>query len=290
MKIYKAKNLGFCFGVERAIEITKRAVSKFKKSHSGLENSKGANLGEKIYIIGDLVHNERVSEEIQRMGVKKVKDIDSIPSGATLLIKAHGVPQKLYSEAKRKNINIIDATCPKVAQIHKKVKNLEEKGYQIIIVGDKNHEETIGILGNTKKGIVVEKETDLKKIKHKIKKKVAVVVQSTQNIDDVAKIIYQLSKIAKELFFINTICEETEKRQKEVKELAKKCEAILVIGSKKSANTTRLYRISKKINDNTFLVTKPELPQNIKRFKTVGIIGGASTPLSLLEEVYKKLK
>ncbi len=290
MKIYKAKNLGFCFGVERAIEITKRAVSKFKKSHSGLENSKGANLGEKIYIIGDLVHNERVSEEIQRMGVKKVKDIDSIPSGAALLIKAHGVPQKLYSEAKRKNINIIDATCPKVTQIHKKVKNLEEKGYQIIIVGDRNHEETIGILGNTKKGIVVEKETDLKKIKHKIKKKVAIVVQSTQNIDDVAKIIYRLSKIAKELFFINTICEETEKRQKEVKELAKKCEAILVIGSKKSANTTRLYRISKKINDNTFFVTKPELPQNIKRFKTVGIIGGASTPLSLLEEVYKKLK
>ncbi|RKY33830.1 MAG: 4-hydroxy-3-methylbut-2-enyl diphosphate reductase [Candidatus Omnitrophota bacterium] len=290
MKVYKAKNLGFCFGVKRAIEIARDSLSKFKKTHPSLEKSKEVNLDEKIYIIGDLVHNERVSEEIQRMGIKKVKNIDSIPSGTTLLIKAHGVPQKLYSEAKKRNINIIDATCPKVAQIHKKAKNLEEKGYQIIIVGDKNHEETIGILGNTKKGIVVEKETDLKKIKHKIKKKVAVVVQSTQNIDDVAKIIYRLSKIAKELFFINTICEETEKRQKEVKELAKKCEAILVIGSKKSANTTRLYRISKKINDNTFFVTKPELPQNIKRFKTVGIIGGASTPLSLLEEVYKKLK
>ncbi|RKY36511.1 MAG: hypothetical protein DRP72_04045, partial [Candidatus Omnitrophota bacterium] len=195
MKVYKAKNLGFCFGVKRAIEIARDSLSKFKKTHPSLEKSKEVNLDEKIYIIGDLVHNERVSEEIQRMGIKKVKNIDSIPSGTTLLIKAHGVPQKLYSEAKKRNINIIDATCPKVAQIHKKAKNLEEKGYQIIIVGDKNHEETIGILGNTKKGIVVEKETDLKKIKHKIKKKVAVVVQSTQNIDDVAKIIYRLSKI-----------------------------------------------------------------------------------------------
>ncbi|RKY40752.1 MAG: hypothetical protein DRP81_09035, partial [Candidatus Omnitrophota bacterium] len=114
MKVYKAKNLGFCFGVKRAIEIARDSLSKFKKTHPSLEKSKEVNLDEKIYIIGDLVHNERVSEEIQRMGIKKVKNIDSIPSGTTLLIKAHGVPQKLYSEAKKRNINIIDATCPKV--------------------------------------------------------------------------------------------------------------------------------------------------------------------------------
>lgn len=274
MKIYKAKQSGFCLGVRRAIKIAKDAASLYPR----------------VYIKGDLVHNEEVCREIEGRGIKKVANLNSIPPQAIFLIKAHGEPKKTYLEAKRKKLKIIDATCPMVKDIHKKVQELEKKGYRVVIIGDRNHEETKGIQGNINKGIIIETKDDLAKFKDKLKGKIGIVCQSTQDIENVSLIIGELSKLAKELTFINTICEPTTRRQKELNSLASRCEAVLVVGSKKSANTRRLYQLAKKINKNTFWVSNSsQIKKKIKKFPSVGVIGGASTPDKVLEEVIVNL-
>ena len=273
MKIYKANFSGFCFGVKRAIQIAKESAKKFKN----------------LYILGDLVHNENVYREIEKLGIKKVKSLKETPFSSFLLIKAHGEAKNTYQEARKRKLKIIDATCPRVKEIHQKTQELEKKGYQVVIVGDKNHQETKGILGNIKEGIVLGKENDLKKIK--LKKRIAVLSQSTQDIEKVAKITSLLLKNCEELFFVNTICVANRLRQKEVEKLAKKCKAVLVVGSRKSANTKRLYEKSIRLNKNTFWISKPKIKkERFSKFTSIGIIGGASTPYDDLEKIYKILK
>jgi 4-hydroxy-3-methylbut-2-enyl diphosphate reductase len=274
MKVYKANYSGFCFGVKRAIQNAKDCAFKCKN----------------VYIKGDLVHNEIVCKEIEKVGIKKVHSLEEIPPNSTLIIKAHGEPLKTYQAARAKKIKIEDATCPMVLAIHKKARKMEEEGYEVIIIGDRHHEETIGILGNIKKGIIVENKKDIGKIK--FNKKVGVVCQSTQNIENVTRLISQISKKTEELLFINTICQPTKLRQREVEKLALKCEAILVVGSKKSANTKRLYYIAKKINNNAFWISSTEevKKEKFRHYHSVGIIGGASTPQYVLGEIYKKLQ
>jgi 4-hydroxy-3-methylbut-2-enyl diphosphate reductase len=273
MKICRAKYSGFCFGVKRAIKIAKKEA---KKSNN-------------IYILGDIVHNEKVCREIENLGIRKVKSLKEIPHYSFLLIKAHGEPKITYQEAKKRKLKIIDATCPKVKEIHQKAKELEKKGYQVIIVGDKNHSETRGILGNIKNGIAVEDECDFKKIK--LNKKIALLCQSTQNVEKVSKIASSLLKNCEEFVFFNTICPTSRARQREVEELSKKCQAVLVVGSKKSANTKRLYKKAKKINKNTFWISNSEIKkERFLKFSSIGIIGGASTPYEDLEKIYKILK
>lgn len=178
-----------------------------------------------------------------------------------------------------------------VLDIHKKVRQLQDEGYQIIVVGDRNHQETKGIIGNTKGGLIVENNLDVDKLKGKIGKKVGVVCQSTQDIDKISQIISQLVRHTEKLLFINTICLPTRLRQEEIKKLASVCEAVLVIGSRKSANTKRLYRLGKKINKNIFWIDNPQKINKDKfdKFQSIGIIGGASTPGEILEKVYKEL-
>ena len=275
MEINRAAHLGFCFGVKRAIDI---ALLTAKKTSD-------------IYIIGDIVHNERVIQDIARAGVHTVKDIKDVPRHAHLIIKAHGLPKKIYTTAYEKNIKIIDATCPKVKDIHRKAEELEQKGYQVIVIGDKKHDEVAGILGNIKKGIVIENSKDAVNLKVHLTPKIAVVCQSTQDIENVAGIIKELVNSSRELVFFNTICEETKKRQNEVKFLAKKYDSVLVIGSKKSANTTRLYDIARKINQNTFFIhTEKNINPEWGKFKSTALIGGASTPLEFIKKIEENLE
>jgi 4-hydroxy-3-methylbut-2-enyl diphosphate reductase len=287
MKINLAKHSGFCFGVKRAIQIAKETASDCSSIYP---------TGEKppcgVYIKGDLVHNEEVCSEIERKGIKKVNSIQDIPKNSTLVIKAHGEPLKTYKEAKLKSLKIVDATCPMVKDIHRKAKKTEDNGYQIIIIGDRNHEETIGILGNIKSGLVLENKEDINQARNKISKKVAVFCQSTQNIENVSSIISCLVGYAEELLFINTICQPTRLRQNEIKEIASGSNVTLIVGSKKSANTKRLYNIARKINKNTFWISNTKTLKRCKfiKFRSIGIIGGASTPKEVLENIYNKLQ
>jgi len=273
MKIYISQYSGFCFGVKRAIEIAQKALKRYKN----------------VYIIEDIVHNQQVSKDLKKQGIRKVKNIEDIPQKSPFLINAHGISKSIYEKAKKRNLKIIDTTCPIVKNIHKKAIELENEGYGIIIIGDKNHVEVQAIRGSIKEGIIVGNVKDLKKIKN-IPLKIGCICQSTQNIENVASVIYELVKISQELKLINTICKEIEKRQKEIKRLSKKTEAVIIVGSKKSANTSRLFEIAKNINPYTFFIETPQkLKKEWKKFNSIGIAGGASTPLYLLKEVEKKL-
>ena len=274
MKIYLAKHCGFCFGVKRAIKIARETAAKYKN----------------VYIKGDLVHNEDVCKSIEESGIKRTDSLESLPKGSNVIIKAHGEPLKTYKCLKLMGLNIVDATCPMVKDIHKKAQELEEKGYQVVIIGDRNHEETKGILGNIASGAIIENKDEVLKFKDGLKDKIGVLCQSTQTLENVTATMHELSKQTEELLFINTICNPTRLRQKEIEKLSYKCDAVLIVGSKKSANTKRLYEAAKKINKNSFWIMSEKINKNhFRKFKSVGIIGGASTPVEVLQKIAGRL-
>ncbi len=276
MKINIAKSAGFCMGVKKAIDIAKETACRDKK----------------IYMLGDIVHNEEVVETIKKLGIKKTSKLTQ-GKNKIILIRAHGAPKQIYEEAKKLGYKIIDATCPMVKEIHKIAKTYEKKGYKIIVIGDKKHDEVKGIIGQLgKKAIVLTPGSPLGEKKLKRIKKAAVVTQSTQNIDNVLKVIKKLKVYIPELKFINTICAPTQKKQNEIKKLPQSNDTVLIIGSKKSANTKRLYQIAKRINPRTYWVEneKKIKPPWFKNANSVGITAGASTPKKTIKAVVEKLK
>ena len=275
MKLHLAQQSGFCFGVKRAIKIAKACALKYNN----------------VYIKGDLVHNENVCKDIDNSGIKRVASLNEVPIGATIIIKAHGEGKSTYRELESKGLKAIDATCPMVKDIHKKAAEMEKNGYKVIIIGDRNHEETKGILGNITKGIIIESALEVKKFKPLLANRLGIVCQSTQNQENVSSILYELSKYAEVIKFINTICQPTRLRQKEIEKLARKCGAVIIVGSKKSANTKRLYEMAKEKNKNTFWLTSSDIDRrDFCKFKSIGVIGGASTPVEIIGKLKEKLK
>jgi 4-hydroxy-3-methylbut-2-enyl diphosphate reductase len=276
MEINLAKSAGFCIGVKRALEIAQDC----------------AHDSSKIYMLGDIVHNEAVVEKIKELGIKKITRLTK-GSGKTILIRAHGAPEATYKKAKKLGYQIIDATCPMVKEIHKIAKSHEKDGYKVIVIGDQKHEEVQGIVGQlNKKAIVLTPNSYIKKKKLANIKRAAVVAQSTQNIDKVVKIVNQLRKYIPELKFINTICAPTQKKQNEIKKMPHDNNLMLIVGSKTSANTKRLYQISKAINPDTYWIKNAKDIKSswFKNIKSVGITAGASTPKSSIKSVMCKLK
>ncbi len=275
MKIHLAKSSGFCFGVRRALEIA------FKKIESQ----------DNAYMLGDIVHNEDVVREIKNAGIKKIKRLAK-GKGRILLIRAHGAPAKTIEKARRLGYKIADATCPMVKEIHKIARDMEQRGYKIIVIGDKKHDEVQAICGQIKsKAIVIDRPGIPIKAIQRIKK-AAVVVQSTQNIEKVLEIIALLKQRIKELKFFNTICRPTRTKQKEIKRLSVENDAMIIIGSKSSANTRRLYELSKSLNRRTYWVQSKEgiRQQWFKEVKNAGVAAGASTPDTTTKEVIKQIR
>jgi len=271
MKINLAKSAGFCFGVKRALNIAFEAIKS----------------GAKIEMLGDIVHNEDVVREMNKSGIKKLKRLGE-GKNKILLIRAHGAPIKTFINASRLGYKILDATCPMVKEMHRIVVEMEKKGYKIIIIGDKKHDEVHGIIGQlNKEAIIIDdiKGTPLKKIKRI--KKAAIVVQSTQNLEKVIGIVSALRKHIPKLKFFNTICKPTRIKQQEIRIMPLLNEVMIIIGSKTSANTKRLYEISKSLNRNSFWIqSKYEIkPEWIKHVKSLGITAGASTPDATIKDV-----
>ena len=271
MKINLAKSAGFCFGVKRALNIAFEAIKSGAKSE----------------MLGDIVHNEEVVREMNQSGIKQLKRLGE---GKTkiLLIRAHGAPIKTFTMALRLGYKILDATCPMVKEMHRIVVEMEEKGFKIIIIGDKKHDEVHGIIGQlNKEAIIIDdiKGTPLKKLKRI--KKAAIVVQSTQNLEKVIGIVNALRKLIPKLRFFNTICKPTRIKQQEIRIMPLLNDAMIIIGSKTSANTKRLYEISKSLNRNSFWIqSKYEIKLEwIKYVKSVGITAGASTPDATIKNV-----
>ncbi|NLL00411.1 MAG: bifunctional 4-hydroxy-3-methylbut-2-enyl diphosphate reductase/30S ribosomal protein S1, partial [Clostridiales bacterium] len=242
-----------------------------------------------IYTYGDIIHNELVVDDLRSKGVKVIntpEELKGLPKG-TIIIRAHGISKQLYDELSSYGHKIIDATCPFVTKIHKTVSKHDK--HHIIIIGDPNHPEIIGIIGwcNNENYTVVENLDDARSFDLPLDIKLCIVAQTTFNYNRFQELVEIFSKKGYDIFVLNTICNATESRQSEAYDLAKKSDAMIVIGSKQSSNTRKLYEICKNECENTYYIQKPDdLDLNeFKSFRNVGITAGASTPHNIIKEV-----
>ena len=281
MEIIIGENAGFCYGVERAVEMAK------KEALSG-----------NIFCLGEIVHNQNVIESLEKKGVKFIDDIEKGKN--KVLIRAHGVPKQIYEKAKINNIKLIDATCPSVLKIHKIAEEYSKKGYYIILTGKKDHPEVVGIESycGTKYKIIYDIE-ELSKFFKQIEneKNILLISQTTYSIEK----FNQIEQFLKEHIHGNrtlevkkTICSSTNNRQIEAEKIANQVDIMIVIGDKRSSNTNKLYDISCRYCKSVFFISDSgELDLNIiKQYKKVGVIAGASTPkedILKVKEVLLKL-
>ncbi|MAZ61462.1 MAG: 4-hydroxy-3-methylbut-2-enyl diphosphate reductase [Candidatus Marinimicrobia bacterium] len=274
MKIIIAKNAGYCFGVRDAVDLANNIAEKE---------------GE-VYMLGDIVHNEKVVDDLSKAGAKVVKSLKDVPENGTVLFRAHGTKNDIWEEAQRLSLDIKDATCPLVHKIHQDVRNLSNEGRKIIVIGDHGHDEVVAIADQSKKTIVISNTQEAEKLKRI--RKAGIVCQSTQAIENVQEIISILMTKIFDLRFVNTICYPTKRNQEQIKDLAKIVDIMIIIGSFTSANSMRLTSLSKDLNDNTFQVTD-ESELNEKWFancNSVGISAGASTPDYLINNIKNKIE
>jgi 4-hydroxy-3-methylbut-2-enyl diphosphate reductase len=274
LKIIVADNSGFCFGVTKAVSTAYDSITRDGN----------------IYTLGPIIHNDQVVNELEKRGVKKLSSIESLNENDTIIIRSHGVSKDTIKNLQEKNVKIIDATCPYVENIHKKVEDYSIRGYQVIIIGDPEHPEVIGINGWCNYSAVIIQEPDeVKNLKsyHRI----CVVAQTTITIERWKKALYGLLDIAKEAVIFNTICSATQQRQKSAEEMAKECDVVIVLGGYNSSNTKKLVEICNSYCPNTYHVENiNEFDiQKIKNAGTVGITAGASTPDWIIKEAIEKM-
>jgi 4-hydroxy-3-methylbut-2-enyl diphosphate reductase len=274
MKIILAKDAGYCFGVRDAVNLAFDTTEKYGD----------------VYMLGHIVHNENVVKDLDDSGAKVVDSLDDVPEGKSILFRAHGTAVDTWGEANSKDMNIVDATCPLVLEIHEEVKKLEAEGRKIIIVGDHGHDEVVGIASQVKDPIIVATPEEAEALRKT--KRAGVVSQSTQTIENVQEIINIIMTKVFDLRFVNTICFPTKRNQSQIKELARQCDAMIVIGSFTSANSNRLTALAKERNERSYQVNCAEEidPKWIEGVEAVGVSAGASTPDNIIDEVLTKIK
>ena len=274
MKILLAKNAGYCFGVRDAVNMAYDTAEEYGD----------------VYMLGHIVHNENVVDDLDKAGAKVVDSLDDVPNGRPVLLRAHGTHVDTWEEAKKKNMNIVDATCPLVRDIHDEIKELESDGRKIIIIGDHGHDEVVGIASQVKDPLVVATTEEAKNLRKT--KRAGIVSQSTQTIENVQEIVNILMSKVVDLRFINTICFPTKRNQEQIKELSEKCDVMIVIGSFTSANSKRLTDLSNQRNKRSYQVTcAVEIDEKwLEDCDTVGISAGASTPDNIIKEVIERVK
>ncbi|MGD8538097.1 MAG: 4-hydroxy-3-methylbut-2-enyl diphosphate reductase [Candidatus Aminicenantes bacterium] len=275
MEIIIAKNSGLCYGVKRAIQIAKETLSEEKG---------------KVFTLGDLIHNPQVIADLEQQGIRSLEDLDCLTEG-TVIIRSHGVSPEIYKKIEEKNIKIVDATCPIVKRIQRLVEALAQDEEEIVIVGNKNHPESRGLIGYSQgKGIIIESESQAQKMPKK--KRRAVLVQSTQDMNLFQNVVALLIEKTEELKIFNTICQSTQTRQKSTSELASRVDTLFIIGGKNSSNTHKLYQISKRVLPNThFIESSAQITSEmLKGAKKIGLSGGASTPPEAIEEAVARIK
>ena len=273
-EVTTAKSAGFCFGVKRAVDMVYDEAKK----------------GERVYTLGPIIHNQQVVEDLEKKGVKVIDSVNDINNGydATVIIRSHGVPEKVIKALREKNVNIVDATCPFVLKIHKIVKEASQSGKTIVIIGSDNHPEVEGIKGwCVNEPVVLESVEEAENYTVDGAKKLCVVSQTTFNYKKFKDIVDILSKKSYDIDVMNTICNATEERQTEAGTIARQSDAMLVIGGKHSSNTQKLYEICRKECENTYFIqTLDDLDlKQFQSFRSVGITAGASTPNNIIKEV-----
>ena len=271
-----AQKAGFCFGVSRAVEITQK----------GIEN------GKKIVTLGPIIHNGSVVKSFEEKGVRIIDSPEDAEKGETVIIRSHGIRKCEQLLLEDKEIDFIDATCPFVKKIHNIVSDAFDKNEKIIIIGDKNHPEVIGINGwCNDSAIVIETENEAKNLSLSDEKSVCVVAQTTFERELWKKITKIIKNTCQSAIVFDTICSATNERQKYAASLAKESDVFVVVGGKHSSNTKKLYDIAAALCNHTFLVEEAgELPHNIMDLgDSFGITAGASTPEHIIKEVFETM-
>lgn len=270
MKIKIADYAGFCFGVERAMDM----------AWQELENN--ANVSS----LGPLIHNNQAVKKYEEKGLKIIDSLNNADKDSKVIIRSHGVSLNVYEEAKTKNITITDATCPFVKKIQDIANEYYKNGYKIIIIGDSNHPEVIGINGwCNNEGIIIKKMEDLLDIPRNYNK-YCVVAQTTMNLSMYTEITKKIGEILENVVFHNTICLATKERQESARQLSKEVDAVVVVGGKHSSNTQKLVQICSENVPTYAIETVDDLNENeMKKYSLIGITAGASTPKWIIEDV-----
>ena len=274
MKVELAKSAGFCFGVEKAVNTV-------------YEEAKKGN--EIVYTLGPIIHNEEVVKDMKKRGVEavKIEDLASLPKG-TVIIRSHGVSRDVYNFVKNSGHRVVDATCPFVKKIHAIVSVQSGKGKTVVIIGNPDHPEVMGIKGwGDKNTYAVENIEQFINLGLKKDEEIIIVAQTTFNHKKFQEIIDKISLLGYDVRCFNTICNATQERQAEAKKIASNVDAMIVIGDKKSSNTGKLVEICQEECKNTvFIQTLEDLDYGaLLSVDSVGITAGASTPKHIIEEV-----
>lgn len=280
MEIIVGKRAGFCGGVVNSVTKTQKLLDKEGK----------------MYCLGEIVHNKQVVNSLKDKGLTVISSLDEVSDGSKVIIRAHGVAKSIYEEAASRNIELFDLTCPNVLKIHEKIESYVDNGYYVILVGNKNHPEVIGSLGFCNSDSLVIEDVDdtvavINYIKLKEFKKVALFCQTTYSLEKFNKIEAILKEKLNDidLKIMNTICNATELRQKETLELAKKVDAMIIIGGSNSSNTLKLFEIASKVCKSFLIETVDDIDFELNKDWKVGVMAGASTPKESIEDVIEYL-
>ena len=274
MEVIVAKSAGFCFGVKRAVETVYAEVEK----------------GKKIYTFGPIIHNEEVVKDLEKKGVTVLENEEELMAltEGTVIIRSHGVEKRIQKMIEDKGLECIDATCPFVKRIHRIVEEAGEDGKEVIIAGNPGHPEVEGIVGwSDSDATILESVEEAEAYSKKSEKEICLVSQTTFNYKKFQDIVEIFEKKGYNGSVVNTICNATEERQTEAREIAALVDVMIVIGGKHSSNTRKLYEICKQECENTYFIqTLDDLNlETPKSVRLVGITAGASTPKKIIEEV-----
>ncbi|MCL0028632.1 4-hydroxy-3-methylbut-2-enyl diphosphate reductase [Dehalococcoidia bacterium] len=275
MKVYLGIPRGFCAGVVRAIDVVELALRRY--SHP-------------VYVKHQIVHNPYVVKSLEDKGAITVEDVDEIPEGSTVVFSAHGSPPDDFKKASRRNLNVIDATCPLVTKVHNEAKKYVRDGRKIILVGHKGHQEVKGTMGQADMSLIDDRDG----VDHpdwSVDTPVAILTQTTLSVDDTSQAIGQIQQRFSDVIVRNDLCYATTNRQTAVKQLSGLVDLVLVIGAENSSNCNRLQEVAQANGVDAYLINGPdELDRNwLKDVENIGITSGASTPESLVQSVIDSL-
>lgn len=287
MKVKVAGTAGFCFGVQRAVDKVYELIEKSEDKP--------------IFTLGPIIHNEEVVKDLEKKGVRaiEVQELDTLPKDSIVVIRSHGVGKEVYDLLKENNLSYVDVTCPFVLKIHRIVERESKKGAHIVIIGDRDHPEVMGICGWCQGPYTVIKTAEeAHKFTPPAGKEICIVSQTTFNYNKFKDLVEILGKkrydnnVLNILNILNTICNATEERQKEAKSIAGEVDTMLVIGGRHSSNTQKLFEICKKECGNTYYIQTPvDLDSEMFQCSSyVGITAGASTPKKIIEEVQEHVR
>ncbi len=274
MEVLLAEHAGYCFGVKRAVKLADDAANR---------------RNEAIHSLGPLIHNPQVVEKLSKKGVRQIDHIDDVEAGV-VIFRSHGVSSPdVFKKAEAKGVTVVDATCPFVTNAQRDAKQLVDEGYQVVMVGDRNHPETKSVLGHAGGEILVtESFEEIKRYLNKFpKKRLGIISQTTQTYRKFSEIVVRCLEICEELKIFNTICYATEDRQSAAENLAAKVEAMVVVGGKNSANTTHLASLCRRREIPVFHIeTAEEIQEDcFSGIHKVGVTAGASTPDWIIQDV-----